>query len=348
MTLPRAAALLVLLGPAAAPAAAQSLVERPPNLQGVWTLGRWSPLFMFSHRFEFVSGGDELVNIPTLTLALGLPARLDAGLSFTSNTETAAPLGGNETQYWLKGSTPAYGPLSASGMAAYNSAAESVDGALTGALDFGRVALMAEARIFSDGYGRGEAIGAAGLGAVLRITPRLALSGDIVGAGGSVGDPAWSAGLAIAIPGSPHTLSLHATNAGATTLQGTAREKVIGPEDVRFGFTFTVPLGPGSQWARIFSGARDDAPAVSGDTVRVSIRDVAYAQKTVRIRPGQTVVWVNEDPLAHTVTADDGSWDSRLFTEGQQYARRFDTPGEYPYHCTPHPQMRATVVVSEE
>jgi plastocyanin len=342
----RAAALLLLLG-AAAPAAAQSLVERPPNLQGVWSLARWAPLFVFSHRFEFVSGGDELVNIPTLTLALGLPGPFDAGLSFTSNSDASPTLGGNETQYWLRATSRAYGPLSLSALGAYNSAAGSADGALSAMADFGRVALLGEVRGFSDGFGRGEPIGAAGVGAVLRLTPRLAVSGDVIGAGGSAGDPAWSAGVAIAIPGTPHTLSLHATNAGATTLQGTAREKVIGPEEVRFGFTFTVPLGTGRQWTRIFSAEPGEAaPDASADTVRVTIRDVAFQQETVRIRPGQVVVWVNADPLAHTATADDGSWDSRLLQEGEEFARRFDTPGEYAYHCTPHPQMRARVIVS--
>ncbi|MDQ2669286.1 MAG: cupredoxin family copper-binding protein, partial [Gemmatimonadota bacterium] len=271
---------------------------------------------------------------------------------YTSNTEVGPAVSGNETQFWLRAGLPARRPLSATAIAAYNTAAESFDAAVTGRLDLGRAALLVEPRIFSDGYGLGEPIGALGLGAILRLTPRLALSGDLIVAGGSVGDPAWSAGLAVAIPGSPHTLSLHATNAGATTLQGTAREKVIGPESVRFGFTFTVPLGSGSQWARIFSGEPEAAAApgddMRGDTVRVVIRDVAFKSPIVRIRPGQTVVWINDDPLPHTVTSDDGVWDSGLLAEDAVFARRFDETGEYRYHCTPHPQMQARVVVEGE
>jgi plastocyanin len=49
---------------------------------------------------------------------------------------------------------------------------------------------------------------------------------------------AWSAGVHIAIPYTPHTLSLQATNTNVGTLQGTSR----GSADVRYGFEFTVPL----------------------------------------------------------------------------------------------------------
>ena len=45
-------------------------------------------------------------------------------------------------------------------------------------------------------------------------------------------------------------------------------------------------------------------------TVRVNIKDLAFSPATLRIKVGQTVEWVNADPLAHTVTADDKSWGS--------------------------------------
>jgi plastocyanin len=67
----------------------------------------------------------------------------------------------------------------------------------------------------------------------------------------------------------------------------------------------------------------------------------------VRIRPGQVVVWINEDPLAHTATADAG-WDSGLLQEGQRFAHRFDAPGRHPFHCIPHPQMQGVIVVAED
>ena len=69
--------------------AAQSVVERSPNMHGVWTLPGGQAAFVFAHRFELIDGADELRNIPTLTLAAGLPLGLTAGLDYTSNSEIA-------------------------------------------------------------------------------------------------------------------------------------------------------------------------------------------------------------------------------------------------------------------
>ena len=87
--------------------AAQSELERSPNLHGTWTLQSGHAAFVFAHRFELIQGGDELFNIPTLSLALGLPLGLTAGLEYGSNSEIdVAHRGSNETEYWLKRAIP--------------------------------------------------------------------------------------------------------------------------------------------------------------------------------------------------------------------------------------------------
>lgn len=77
----------------------------------------------------------------------------------------------------------------------------------------------------------------------------------------------------------------------------------------------------------------------------ISIRDFAFGPAEIRIKAGETVRWINEDIVPHTVTSDDGLFDSGFFASGEGYSRRFDEPGEYPYHCTPHPFMVAKVIV---
>ncbi|MBA3578756.1 MAG: cupredoxin family copper-binding protein [Gemmatimonadaceae bacterium] len=160
---------------------------------------------------------------------------------------------------------------------------------------------------------------------------------------------AWTVAIAFAFPGTRHHFSFQATNGGATTLQGTSRKKAYGPESVRYGFAFVAPLGTASQWSRIFrrAGAEPAAVAVEADSgrVRVNIKDLAFSPATLRIKVGQTVEWVNGDPLAHTVTADDKSWGSAFLNQGGGYVRRFTAVGSFPYHCEPHPQMQATVIV---
>jgi hypothetical protein len=51
----------------------------------------------------------------------------------------------------------------------------------------------------------------------------------------------------------------------------------------------------------------------------------------------------------HDVTADDGSFYSRVLLPGTSYSMVFDRPGRYGYICTPHAGdgMRGEVVVEE-
>ena len=62
-----------------------------------------------------------------------------------------------------------------------------------------------------------------------------------------------------------------------------------------------------------------------------------------------TVTWVNNDPgMVHTVTAVDGSFDSGFMATGESWTYHFDVVGEFEYFCTPHPYMRAIVIVEPE
>lgn len=344
------AAGTILLVISAGAVRGQTVLDRTPNLQGTWTMTPGAPVFVFSHRFELLSGADELINIPTLTAAVGLPYRATVGISYTSNSEVnPVKLAGNEIEYWLRATLLDRPRAAASATLAWNSASESVDAALSGRTRVGPAGLMAELRGFSDAFGSGDAELGYTAGVSLRLTPYLALQGDLGSSTAPSSDAVWSAGVAVEIPGTPHSFSLHATNAGATTLQGVSQRKVLGPKDVRYGFTFTVPLGSRRQWRRVFQGEPAPEAGVSlaegGDTVAAELRQVAFAPAVIRIRPGQTVVWVNRDPVTHTVTADDRSWTSDLLAEGGSFARRFDRAGEYSYHCEPHPQMHGRVIV---
>jgi len=327
-------------------ARAQSVLERSPNLQGDWMLPGGSAVFVVSHRFEFLSGGDELFSVPTLTLAGGLPFGLAAGLDFTSFSEVVADeLAGNETQLWLKRRVAEWGDGGVAGLIAYNTVATSVDGALSGRHGVGPLSLFGELRAFSSMFGTDDGGLAGALGAAVRLTPYLALTGDVGRVlSADTFDVAWSAAVAMGLPGTPHTLSFQATNGGATTLQGASRPKVAGPESMRFGFAFTAPLSP-ARLVQIFRPAPDVAPPGAEIATRVEMRQIAFVPGEVRIRVGETVEWLNMDPVAHTVTAADGSWGSELFGLGEAYRRTFTEPGRYPYFCLPHPQMRGVVVV---
>ena len=90
--------------------------------------------------------------------------------------------------------------------------------------------------------------------------------------------------------------------------------------------------------------ADSDAAPAATDT-HVSIDGYAFKAPTVTIATGTAVVWKNMDDDPHTVTADDGSFDSKGLGQGDTYRHVFTKSGTYPYHCSAHPYMKGTVVV---
>src|SRR5690606_21106898 len=78
----------------------------------------------------------------------------------------------------------------------------------------------------------------------------------------------------------------------------------------------------------------------------VTIDNFALSPTTLTVGAGTTVTWVNNDTAAHTVTADDGSFDSGNLAPGDSFTHTFDSAGSFSYHCNYHPNMVATVVVS--
>jgi hypothetical protein len=70
----------------------------------------------------------------------------------------------------------------------------------------------------------------------------------------------------------------------------------------------------------------------------------AFNPPEVFAYPGQEVLWIFRDSEAHTVTADNGSFDSGQITQGE-FRLIFEQPGSYSYHCALHPEMKGRVIV---
>lgn len=86
-----------------------------------------------------------------------------------------------------------------------------------------------------------------------------------------------------------------------------------------------------------------------GDGTTIVMESIAFQPADLTVEVGETVTWVHNDPgLIHTVTADDGTFDSGQITENEEFSHTFDTPGTYPYRCDVHPnQMTGTITVTE-
>jgi plastocyanin len=83
----------------------------------------------------------------------------------------------------------------------------------------------------------------------------------------------------------------------------------------------------------------------NGNTVK--IQGFAFSPATITVKTGTTITWTNYDDMAHTVTSDDGLFDSGSISKNATFSQKFDSTGTFAYHCTPHPQMTASVVVTQ-
>ena len=84
----------------------------------------------------------------------------------------------------------------------------------------------------------------------------------------------------------------------------------------------------------------------SGEEISVEIVDFAFQPATLTVPAGTTVTWTNAGSAPHTVTADDGSFDSGQLDSGATFQQTFDTAGTFSYFCAIHPRMQATVIVT--
>jgi amicyanin len=133
---------------------------------------------------------------------------------------------------------------------------------------------------------------------------------------------------------------------------------------IRHGFAIRPhhaeePVGHGSEQAE---GPVGDLTKQS--KVRVNIQDHAYSRPNIRVAIGTTVIWTNKDTVRHNVMREhkggdyahhaptagkvrDDVFAGPLLERGKSYSFTFNKGGTYPYHCAPHPSMRAVVVVTE-
>jgi plastocyanin len=80
---------------------------------------------------------------------------------------------------------------------------------------------------------------------------------------------------------------------------------------------------------------------------QVTISGFAFAPQVIQVKKGTTVTWTNQDNVAHTVTGDAGGPASGLLNKSQTFSYTFNTVGNFPYHCMPHPHMTGIVQVTE-
>jgi plastocyanin len=112
-------------------------------------------------------------------------------------------------------------------------------------------------------------------------------------------------------PGTVYYVRAYATNSA-----GTAYGNEV---------TFTTISGPGAN--------------------EVWIQGRAFVPSTITITAGTTITWTNKDGINHNVMSDTGVFTSGTIANNGTFSYKFDVAGSFPYHCSIHPDMTATVIV---
>ena len=78
----------------------------------------------------------------------------------------------------------------------------------------------------------------------------------------------------------------------------------------------------------------------------VTLIDESFQPRSLEVAVGATVTWENIDgDDDHTVTADDGTFNSGVMPAGTAFDHTFEAPGTFPYFCAIHPEMVGTITV---
>jgi plastocyanin len=86
------------------------------------------------------------------------------------------------------------------------------------------------------------------------------------------------------------------------------------------------------------------AEADGARTHRVTIAALKYVPESLTVHRGDTVVWLNDDPFPHTVTAA-GAFDSGSIPAGASWRFVARRAGTFGYVCSLHSNMKATLTV---
>lgn len=91
------------------------------------------------------------------------------------------------------------------------------------------------------------------------------------------------------------------------------------------------------------------APASTAGAV--TVKQFQFMPAELVVKAGTTVTWTNQDQILHTATSGatpgttDGTFDGPMDGAGQSFRFTFAQPGTYPYFCSRHTSMTATIIV---
>lgn len=81
----------------------------------------------------------------------------------------------------------------------------------------------------------------------------------------------------------------------------------------------------------------------------VSQKGKAFSQKKLKVKAGDSIKFVNDDPFSHNVfsLSEAKSFDLGTYPQGASKTVSFDKPGSIEVECAIHPDMQMVVEVSK-
>ena len=103
----------------------------------------------------------------------------------------------------------------------------------------------------------------------------------------------------------------------------------------------------GSSSTPTYGGGGGGGGGCTSTSNSITIADFSFSPSCTTVPLNTVVTWTNNGPTAHTTTSDvAGQWDSGQMAATNTYPHTFNSAGAFAYHCTNHPSMMATIVVT--
>lgn len=80
-------------------------------------------------------------------------------------------------------------------------------------------------------------------------------------------------------------------------------------------------------------GTGTQSPQVFSGKLNIYLQDNKFNPSRLTIKAGSTIIWVNQEPVLHTIHSDTDLFQSNMLAVGQVFSYTFDEPGTYPYYC---------------
>lgn len=82
-----------------------------------------------------------------------------------------------------------------------------------------------------------------------------------------------------------------------------------------------------------------------GEKLEISMKDNKFDPANAEVKTGTVITFINNDSVIHHVKAEAEAFESGDLEPGQKWTTVISNPGEYPYSCSLHPEMKGIITV---